>query len=120
MSDLTIHNFSKNLQQRLARRAARQGRSAEAEAREILREAVRAEPNGGLSEPEKGLATAIHKRVMTHGGYDSEPQDQKKPMSGKELYERIRALVEPYGGFDLEPPKRDRTPLVLPPPISDE
>ena len=91
MSDLTIHNFSNDLQTRLGRRAARQGRSAEAEALEILREAVR-----------------------------DETQDPEKPMSGKELYARIRARVAAHGGYDFEPPVRDRTPLVLPPPISDE
>ena len=89
MSDLTIHNFSKDLQQRLNRRAARQGRSAEAEALEILREAVKGEAKK-RRDPEKGLASEIRARVMKHGGYD------------------------------FDPPQRDRTPLILPPPISDE
>ena len=81
MSDLTIHKFSKDLQQRLARRAARKGRSAEAEAREILREAVQ-----------------------------GESQVPNKPMSGKELYAKIRALVEPDGGYELDIPPRHPEP----------
>ena len=81
MSDLTIHNFSKDLQARLNRRAARTGRSAEAEAREILREAVR-----------------------------DETQDQKKPMSGKELYTRIRARFADIGYIDWPLPPRHPPP----------
>ena len=94
MPDLTIPNVSKNLQQQLSRRAVRQGRSAEAEVLEILRAAVKDEPKAVKDqskkrrEPEKGLGTAIHERVMKHGGYD------------------------------LEPPVRDRTPPRFPPPIS--
>ena len=87
MSDLTIHKFSKDLQQRLSRRAARKGRSAEAEAREILREAVKDEPKRDLQ--------------------------QKSP---KEVIAEIRARVERYGGFDFELPKRDRSTLIVKPP----
>ena len=82
MSDLTIHKFSKDLQQRLSRRAARKGRSAEAEAREILRAAVKDEPK---REPPKNL------------------------------YAAIRARVEPDGGYELEPPVRDRSSLIVKP-----
>ena len=82
MSDLTIHKFSKDLQQRLARRAARHGRSAETEAREILREAVKDEPK---REP---------------------PQN---------LYAAFRAIVDRHGGIDAEPPKRDRSSLIVKP-----
>ena len=85
MSDLTIHNFSKDLQQRLSRRAARKGRSAQAEAREILREAVK-----------------------------DEPKRDPKRKSPREVIAAIRARVERYGGFD-DPPIRDRSSLIVKP-----
>ena len=90
MSDLTIHNFSKDLQARLSRRAARKGRSAEAEAREILREAVKNEPkavNGGL-----------------------------KRKSSMNLYEEIRALFADVGYLDGPLPPRHPPPDPEPKP----
>ena len=87
MPDLTITNFSKDLQQRLSRRADRKGRSAEAEAREILREAVKSEP----------------KAVK-------DPSDDLNP------YESIRAILGPEGGFELDIPPRhpEREPKPKP------
>ena len=82
MTDLTIPKFSKDLQQRLARRAARHGRSAQAEAREILREAVQNEP-------------------------------KREPPNNP--YAAFRAVVDRYGGFELEPPVRDRSSLIVKP-----
>ena len=73
MSDLTITNVSNDLQQRLTRRAARKGRTAQAEAREILREAVKDEPkavNGSKREPPKNLYEAIRKRFAKVGYID--------------------------------------------------
>ena len=76
MSDLTIPNFSKDLQTRLGRRAARKGRSAQAEAREILREAVKDEPQAVKDqskkrrEPERGLASEIRARLADIGYID--------------------------------------------------
>ena len=89
MSDLTITNFSKDLQQRLTRRAARKGRSAQAEAREILREAVKDEPN---REPKrkspKEVIASIRAHVEKYGGYEPPIRDRspliiKPPSTGK-------------------------------------
>lgn len=78
---LTIQNFPKALQQRLRTRAERNGRSEAEEAREILREAVK----------------------------DEMPTRQQKsgPGSAKEIYDGIRKIVEPHGGFELDLPPRD-------------
>ena len=67
MPDLTITNFSKDLQQRLSRRAARKGHSAQDEAREILREAVKDESN---RKSPKNIAAAIRALVEPRGGYE--------------------------------------------------
>ena len=79
MSDLTITNFSKDLQQRLSRRAARQGRTVEAEVRAILREAVK----------------------------DESKKPRRDPNEHLNLYDAIRAIVEPHGGYDTSdmPPR---------------
>ena len=34
------------------------------------------------------------------------PPDDSEPRTGKELYEAIRAIVEPLGGIELELPSR--------------
>ena len=78
---LTIQNFPESLQQRLRTRAERHGRSEAEEAQAILREAVKNE-------------------VPT-------PPPSSGPGSAKELYEGIRAIVEPHGGFELDLPPRD-------------
>ena len=83
MSDLTIPNVSKDLQARLTRRAARKGRSAQAEAREILREAVKDEPK---RKPPKNIAAAIRALVEPDGGYELDipprhPEPEPKPQS---------------------------------------
>ena len=35
------------------------------------------------------------------------PPDDSEPRTGKELYEAIRAIVEPLGGLELELPPRN-------------
>ena len=66
MNSLTIRNVDPELKQELRLRAARHGRSMEAELRQILKEALgrdkrRAEPN---------LAEAIRRRFLSLGGVD--------------------------------------------------
>ena len=41
---------------------------------------------------------------------------KSEPMSGKELVQRIREMVEPYGGIELELPPRE--PMREPPDFS--
>src|SRR6516162_2117312 len=69
MATLTIRNVDVEVKERLRVRAARHGRSMEAEARSILREAV----SGDRDQPEPNLAEAIRRRFAPLGGVDLEP-----------------------------------------------
>jgi len=66
MATLTIRNVDAGVKQRLRVRAARLGRSMEAEARSILSEAVA----GDRDQPELNLAEAIRRRFLPLGGAD--------------------------------------------------
>lgn len=60
MSTLTVRNLDDDLKTRLRVRAAQNGRSMEAEAREILRASLSAQPR-------TGLGTRIHNRFAGLG-----------------------------------------------------
>ena len=66
MSTLTIRNVEPTLKEELRIRAARHGRSMEAELRHILKEALLRE----RPRPEPNLAEAIRRRFMPLGGAD--------------------------------------------------
>jgi antitoxin FitA len=68
MPTLTIRNVDAAVKERLRVRAARHGRSMEAEARTILTEAVAADRD----QPEPNLAEAIRRRFAPLGGVDLE------------------------------------------------
>jgi antitoxin FitA len=68
MANLTIRNVDGAVKERLRLRAARHGRSMEAEARRILSEAVAVDRD----EPEPNLAEAIRRRFAPLGGVDLE------------------------------------------------
>jgi antitoxin FitA len=73
MAALSIRNLDETVKKRLVLRAARHGRSMEAEARAILTEAV--------SEPadSAGLFTALLDRFGRLGGVDLELPDLEEP-----------------------------------------
>jgi plasmid stability protein len=73
MAALSIRNLDESVRRRLQSRAARHGRSMEAEAREILTEAVR-EPADSA-----GLFTAILDRFAALGGVDLELPARDEP-----------------------------------------
>jgi plasmid stability protein len=73
MATLTIRNVDAAVKERLRVRAARHGRSMEAEARTILSEAVAAE----REETEPNLAEAIRRRFAPLGGVDLERSPQE-------------------------------------------
>jgi antitoxin FitA len=73
MSALSIRNLDESVKRRLQSRAARHGRSMEAEAREILTEAVR-EPADSA-----GLFTALLDRFGMLGGIELELPDRTEP-----------------------------------------
>ena len=68
MATLTVRNVDAEVKERLRVRAARRGRSMEAEARLILSEAVA----GDRDRPEPNLAEAIRRRFAPLGGIDLE------------------------------------------------
>ena len=72
MSTLTIRNVDAGLKQRLRVRAARHGRSMEAELRDILRQTLATEERTEASD-ELDLAEAIRRHVAPLGGVDLEP-----------------------------------------------
>ena len=67
MASITIRNLDDDLKRRLRVRAAEHGRSMEAEAREILRQAV-CEPIAPMN-----LGRAIHARFAALSGVDLAP-----------------------------------------------
>jgi len=72
MAAVTIRKISEETHRAIKARAKAKGRSAEAEMRAILEEAVR---------PEKrvGLGTWLHERAMEFGGVELEIQRDKTP-----------------------------------------
>jgi plasmid stability protein len=66
MATLTIRNVDSELKRRLRLRAARRGRSMEAELRHILKDALLA----GEDEEQPDLAEAIRRRFSPLGGVD--------------------------------------------------
>lgn len=78
MATVTIRNVDENTKRALQHRAVRHGTSMEQEIRSILDEAAKAE------------------------GQESD----RRHSDGENLYDAIRKLVEPFGGFDLELPER--------------
>ncbi len=66
MASITIRNLDEGVKRRLRVRAAGNGRSMEAEARDILGRSV------GVSPPQKGLGRAIHARFAALGGVELE------------------------------------------------
>ena len=73
MASITIRNLDDNVKQKLRKQAAENGRSLEAEARDILSRNANESPS---SHPIK---------------------------TGLDLFRGIREAVEKYGGVDLEP-----------------
>lgn len=74
MASITIRKLDDDLKARLRVRAAEHGISMEAEAREILRAALTAEPSES-----KNLAEAIRKRFAPLGGVDL-PEIPREPI----------------------------------------
>jgi antitoxin FitA len=70
MATIVIRNLDENVKRRLKVRAARNGRSMEAEARELLTEGSAETSRGEHSQHELDLGTAIHRRFVALGGVD--------------------------------------------------
>lgn len=79
MAALSIRNLDESVKQRLLLRAARHGRSMEAEARAILTEAVQ-EPADSA-----GLSTALLDRFGMLGGVDLDLPVRTEPARGADF-----------------------------------
>jgi plasmid stability protein len=84
MPTLTIRNVDPELREQLRVRAARHGRSMEAELREILKEALGAEKR----RPEPNLAEAIRRRFLPLGGVDEIEPHPPVPVGEPPRFER--------------------------------
>ncbi len=70
MSTMTIRNIDDDLKSRLRVRAAENGRSMEAEVRQILKTALDRDQAENRPVPEKGLGTWIHEHFAEIGGVE--------------------------------------------------
>jgi len=84
MATLTIRNVDAGVKERLRVRAARHGRSMEAEIRSILSEAVVDDPD----RPEPNLAEAIRRRFAPLGGVDDLEPHPPVPVGEPPRFER--------------------------------
>jgi plasmid stability protein len=84
MTTLTIRNVDPELREQLRVRAARHGRSMEAELRHILKEALAAEKR----RPEANLAEAIRRRFLPLGGADEIEPHPPVPLGEPPQFER--------------------------------
>jgi plasmid stability protein len=84
MATLTIRNVDPELREELRVRAARHGRSMEAELRHILKEALGAEKR----PPEPNLAEAIRQRFVPLGGADEIEPHPPVPVGEPPRFER--------------------------------
>jgi plasmid stability protein len=74
MATITIRNLDESVKRKLQVRAALNGRSMEAEAREVLSESAYLPPKavGATLDPEEDFGTAIRKRFAALGGVELE------------------------------------------------
>ena len=136
MATITIRNLDEKIKRRLQVRAALNGRSMEAEAREMLS----GELTDGPPKVRADLGTAIHKRFAPFGGVDLEippRQFSTRPLpdfgqdAAKEVMQSdglgtpesepeedfgtaIRKLFAPLGGVDLQIPPRRKSHRPIP------
>jgi plasmid stability protein len=72
MATITIRNLDESVKRKLQVRAALNGRSMEAEVREVLSELIQPSFKGVEAEKEEDLGTAIRKRFAAFGGVELE------------------------------------------------
>ena len=84
MTTLTIRNVDPVLKEELRVRAARHGRSMEAELRQILKEAL----GGEKRRSERNLAEANRRRFLPLGGADELEPHPPVPVRGPRRFDR--------------------------------
>ena len=124
MATITIRNLDETVKRRLQVRAALNGRSMEAEARELLSQLATKES----VPPRQSLGTAIHKRFAALGGVELEipprqfsqgesdrnAQGEMTPDLDEGLGTAIHRLFAPLGGVELEIPPRHKSHRQIP------
>ena len=125
MATITIRNLDDQVKRELQVRAAINGRSMDAEAREMITDQVKGRP----ARARKGLGTAIHERFAALGGVElnipprqfsghpAENQEESslessEPKGG--LGTAIHELFAPLGGVELQIPTRRKTHRPIP------
>lgn len=126
MATIVIRNLDETVKRRLQVRAAQNGRSMEAEAREMLCGLVLDRP---AAKRREGLGTTIHRRFAALGGVDlpippRQPSTQPLPKTPQNALERampkqglgtaIHDLFAPLGGVDLQIPPRRKSHRPIP------
>lgn len=105
MASITIRNLEEELKQQLRVRAAENGRSMEAEAREILRAALH--ETAGFEYPEAHRFEAEFGEPVETASEGNMLRDEPASVQpGRNLFAEIRSIVEPIGGIELELPAR--------------
>jgi plasmid stability protein len=127
MATLTIRNVDETVKRRLQVRAALNGRSMEAELRELVSGFV--ESGSASIEPEEDLGTAIRKRFAAFGGVELDiPPRQSSSRQKAEIVENVPENVElknglgtaihnlfaPLGGVELVIPPRRKSHRMIP------
>jgi plasmid stability protein len=138
MATITIRNLDEKVKRRLQVRAALNGRSMEAEAREILVELVRDSPEPVAQRT--GLGTAIHNLFAPFGGVDLQlpprqfsasqatesttSSPEKVALNGgvdaptaepeEDFGTAARKLFAPLGGVELQIPPRQKSHRPIP------
>ncbi len=105
MASITIRNLEEELKQQLRVQAAENGRSMEAEVREILRAALQQTVPFGYPEAHH-LEAEFGESVETEAEGNMLRDESMSVQPQRNLFAEIRAIVEPIGGIELELPAR--------------
>jgi antitoxin FitA len=129
MATLTIRNLDDKIKRKLQLRAALNGRSMEAEAREMISGVLQKPSEAVGIEPEEDLGTAIRNLFAPLGGVElqipprvlsSRPVNRRTGVSLKSAEPReglgtaIHKLFAPLGGVELEIPTRRKSHRPIP------
>ena len=121
MATIVIRKLDETVKRKLQIRAAVNGRSMEAEAREVLGESLN---KGRQPKQEKEIGAAIHRRFAAFGGVELEipPRTVSKrstdasriPQLDRGLGTAIHELFAPLGGVELPIPPRRKSHRPIP------
>jgi len=125
MATITIRNLDESVKRALQIRAAKNGRSMEAEAREMISAPI----TKSRSRSGKGLGTAIHepfaalgdvelqiqsRGVARHSNGELNEEALLQAESRKGLGTAIHELFAPLGGVELQIPTRRKSHRTIP------